>query len=218
MTPKRRLPKIASVAFPLGDAKLNAPSAERNAAAIREVLLAFAPQTGKALEIASGTGQHVVGFARALPDLIWQPSDIDADRRASIDAWAAEAGLDNILAARHLDAATPGWANTAEPDLILVVNLLHLISEIEARTVIQEASKALAPNGRLFLYGPFLRSGETTSEGDAKFHASLREQDPAIGYKDDFDVIDWMHNAGLELIEVIEMPANNLCLIASRTP
>lgn len=218
MTPKRRLPKTASVAFSLGDARLNAPSAERNAAAIREVLLTYAPQTGKALEIASGTGQHVVGFARALPDLIWQPSDIDTGRRASIDAWAAEAGLDNILAARHLDAAAPGWANTAEFDLILVVNLLHLISEIEAQTVIHEASKALAPNGRLFLYGPFLRSGETTSEGDAKFHASLRAQDPAIGYKGDVDVIDWMHNAGLELIEVIEMPANNLCLIASRTP
>jgi len=218
MTPKRRLPKTASVAFRLGDAKLNAPSAERNAAAIREVLLAFAPQTGKALEIASGTGQHVVKFARALPDLIWQPSDIDTARRASIDAWAAEAGLDNILTARHLDAATPGWANTAEFDLILVVNLLHLISEIEARTVIQEASSALVPNGRLFLYGPFLRSGETTSEGDARFHTSLREQDPAIGYKGDLDVIDWLHSAGLELIKVIEMPANNLCLIASRAP
>lgn len=215
MSQKRTLPETASVAIPMGEVKLHAPSADRNAAAIRDIVLHYAPSKGRALEIASGTGQHVVTLARALPDVIWQPSDIEPDRRASIDAWAVEA--DNILAACHLDATSPGWASDhAAQNLILAVNLLHLISAPEAEAVINGAAQALAPGGRLMVYGPFLRGGETTSEGDANFHASLRAQDAEIGYKDDFDVIDWMHASGLALVDVVEMPANNLCLIAAR--
>ena len=93
---------------------------------------------------------------------------------------------------------------------------MHLISTPEARTLITEAAQALAPRGRFVLYGPFLRDGEATSDGDARFDASLRAQDPEIGYKDDFEVIDWLHEAGLDLIDVVEMPANNLGIVAHR--
>ncbi len=217
MTDKRRLPESASFASPVEGARLHAPSAERNANAIAAVLEQYAPRTGQALEIASGTGQHVVQFARTLPDLIWQPSDIDPERRESIDAWASESGLPNLRPAVALDAAQPGWGSTLhEQDLILLVNLLHLIREDEAKTVVTQAARALNPNGRLMLYGPFRRAGELTSEGDVRFNASLRAADTQIGYKDDFDVIDWLHGAGLALVDVIEMPANNLCLIAQR--
>lgn len=216
--PRRlNLPASASFAIPDADGRLTAPSAERNADPITALLEHHAPHEGRALEIASGTGQHVVQFAAALPGLEWHPTDIDAERRTSIDAWAARAGLANIQPAVALDATSPGWgARQNGQDLILTVNLLHLISEAEAQTLVSEAAQALAPDGRLILYGPFLRDGETTSDGDTQFHASLQAQDPEIGYKDDFDVIDWIHAAGLTLVDMVEMPSNNLSFVARR--
>ncbi len=217
MSRRLNLPDSASVATPGEGGRLHAPSAERNAGPLCDLLRHHAPQAGRALELASGTGQHAVRFAAALPGLDWQPSEIDGERRASIDAWAAEAGLPNLRPAIALDACTPGWAAAhGGQDLIVLVNLLHLISEGQAQALVAEAARALAPGGRLILYGPFLRDGETTSEGDRTFDASLRAQDPEIGYKDDFEVIDWLHDAGLSLVDVVEMPANNLSLVAER--
>lgn len=216
--PRRlNLPDTASIALPGKDGRLHAPSAERNMGYICDLVKDHAPQKGRALEIASGTGQHVARLARALPDLDWQPSDIDAARRVSIDTWAQVGALSNIAGAIELDATSPGWAK-AQPDwdLILVINLLHLVSEPEARVLISQAAQALNPEGRIIVYGPFLRDGETTSEGDARFHKSLQAQDLEIGYKSDWDVIDWLHESFLELIEVVEMPANNLAFVATR--
>ncbi|WP_101068872.1 DUF938 domain-containing protein [Roseovarius salinarum] len=217
MSRRLNLPDSASVAKPGDDGRLHAPSAERNAGPLTALLRHHAPATGRALELASGTGQHAVAFARALPDLDWQPSEVDAERRASIDAWAARDGLPNLHPAIHLDATAPGWgAAHAGQALVLLVNLFHLIGEAEARTIVAEAAQALAPGGRFIVYGPFLRDGEATSDGDARFDASLRAQDPGIGYKDDFDVVDWVHEAGLVLVDVVEMPANNLSIVARR--
>jgi len=219
--PKRRnLPDTASIATSgenSGDARLYAPSAARNADAITALVALHAPATGQALEIASGTGEHSLHIATRLPHLIWQPSDIDPARRASINAHAATARLPNLRPAIDLDATTAGWAaHHAGQDLILLVNLLHLISSDEAQILIKESAAALAPNGTLILFGPFMRSGELTSDGDAGFHASLRAKDPDIGYKDDFDIIDTLQNAGLTLVEVNEMRANNLSFVARR--
>ncbi|WP_434481368.1 DUF938 domain-containing protein [Lutimaribacter degradans] len=211
------LPENASVATPSEDGRMFAPAAARNAEAIAELVAAHAPAQGRALELAAGTGEHAVTLARRLPGLAWQPTEIDADRRRSIDAHGKMAELPNLAPAIALDATAPGWgAQHAGHDLILLVNLLHLISEGEARTLIAEAAQALAPGGRFILYGPFLRDGETTSEGDARFHAALTSQDPEIGYKDDWDVIEWLHQNFLELVQVVEMPANNLGLVARR--
>lgn len=213
----RSLPPTASIAHETEGAKLHAPSAERNAPAIAQALATIAPPTGQALELASGTGQHVVAFARALPGLVWQPTEIDAARRASIDAHAAGAALPNLRPVLALDATAPGWGAThAGQSLIVLINLLHLISRPEARTLIGEVAEALAPGGRFALYGPFLRDGHATSEGDARFHASLIAQDPEIGYKDLAEVQGWLTKAGLALIETREMPANNLILITQR--
>ncbi|HSG57817.1 MAG TPA: DUF938 domain-containing protein, partial [Paracoccaceae bacterium] len=184
MSRRLNLPDTASVAHPSDDGRMFAPSAARNAADIATLVADHAPATGRALEIASGTGEHAVVFARAMPGLDWQPTDIDAARRASVNAHAAVAGLPNLRPAIPLDATAAGWgAAHAGQDLIVLVNLLHLISVFEAKTLIAEVAQALAPGGRFVLYGPFLRDGQTTSEGDTAFHASLRAQDPEIGYK-----------------------------------
>jgi len=141
----------------------------------------------------------------------------DATRRASIDAHAAEAARPNLRPALALDATAPGWGTIhAGQSLIVLINLLHLISTPEARTLIAEVARALAPGGRCAFYGPFLRDGRTTSEGDARFHASLIAQDPEIGYKDLAEVQDWLAGTGLARIETREMPANNLFLVAER--
>lgn len=219
--PIRSTPGNASVASPQGGnqgGKLFAPSAARNLDALCDLLTQIAPAQGRALEIASGTGQHVVGYAACLPGLIWQPTEVEPTRRASIDAYVAETNLSNILTALTLDATAPGWGKRlAGQDLIMLSNLLHLISASEAKTLITEAAKAMAAGGRLVIYGPFMRADELTSDGDAAFHAALRAHDPEIGYKDDFDTLDWLQDAGLDIVNLIDMPSNNLALIAGKS-
>lgn len=209
-----KLPPSASIATATKGGKLHAPSAERNADALADLLRRIAPQSGSALEIASGTGQHITRFASAFPNLIWTPSEISPERRASIEAYRADAQMANFDAPIHLDACAPGWASQSKlHDLILTVNLLHLIPETAAKTLISEATKSLASGGTLLLYGPFLRHGQTTSDGDARFHADLQAADPNIGYKDRDAVLEWGHEAGLASAQCVEMPANNLALV-----
>lgn len=195
------------------DPRLSSPAALRNRDAILAELRRLAPATGRALEIASGTGEHVITFAPATPGLTWQPSDPDPARRASIAAYMGDTGAANILPPIDLDAARPGWSATQPPsDLILLANLLHLISDAKAATVLSEIASALAPGGIALIYGPFLRDGTTTSDGDAAFDAQLRAADPDIGYKDVIDVTSQLVAAGLRHVETVRMPANNLLL------
>lgn len=210
-----RLPDSGAGVLP--DGRRVAPSATRNAGAIRDALVQVAPGQGRALELASGTGQHVAVLGAALPGLDWQPTDRDPANLASIAAWAAWAGVGNIRPPLVLDAGAPGWGAARGPVvLVLAVNLLHLVSGAVARQVVAEAALALAPGGLLAVYGPFLRGGVPTSEGDAAFHASLQGQDPAIGYKDVAEVQGWMAGAGLVPRGPVGMPANNLMLLADR--
>ena len=216
--PKRDLPSsFVSVADQIEGAKLSAPSALRNRADVAAMLAGFAPAKGRALELASGTGEHVVVFAERMPGIDWQPTEIDPARRASIDAHATEAGLSNIRPAISLDVLTPGWGvERSGQDLIHLGNLLHLISDAEAKILLGEAAQALAPGGVFCLYGPFKRDGRLTSDGDASFDARLRSEDPAIGYKDDAWVAAQLSSAGLVDFETVEMPANNLALISRK--
>lgn len=212
------LPPSASVALPVDGPKLHSPSAQRNAPAIVALLQEVAPPEGRALEIASGTGQHVVAMAAALPALTWQPTDITPDRLASIDAYAAEAALPNLHPAQHLDAARDGWAVAHAPyDLIYLGNLLHLIPMPAAQAVLTGAAAALAPEGTLVIYGPFMRAGRLTSDGDRTFDSDLRAANPDIGYKDDTWVAAVLGAAGLRHQITRDMPANNLGVIARRT-
>ncbi len=219
MPPRRlTLPDSAGLARRRADARRSAPSAARNRAPILDAVARFAPARGRALELASGTGEHMVALARRLPGLEWQPSDVDPEQRASIRAWLAHAGLsDSVNPPIHLDATAPGWgARLAPRALILLINLLHLISAPEAETLIAEAARALAPGGVFLIYGPFLRGTEFASEGDRRFHESLRAQDPEIGYKP----VEWVRDAqcaaGLHPLPPVDMPANNLILPARK--
>ena len=210
------LPPSASVVLPVDGPKLHSPSAQRNAPAIVALLQEVAPPAGRALEIASGTGQHVVAMAAALPALTWQPTDITPDRLASIDAYAAEAALPNLRPAQPLDAAQDGWAAAHPPyDLIYLGNLLHLIPMPDAQAVLTGAAAALAPEGTLVIYGPFMRAGRLTSDGDRTFDSDLAN--PDIGYKDDTWVAAVLGAAGLRHQITRDMPANNLGIIARRT-
>ena len=213
----QKLPPTASIADLLPDGRLVAPSAAKNIGPLSQVLRDIAPREGRALEIASGTGQHCVAFAKVCPNLTWVPTDIDTERLTSIGIYVSEAQLENLTLPVRLDAAKAGWSRTTGPlDLIVSVNLVHLITETDARTVIKEAARALAPRGIFMFYGPFMRGGELTSQGDAQFHQSLISTDPDIGYKDDFDLIEWAVDAGLDMVHVLEMPANNLCFVFSK--
>lgn len=211
------LPVNASVAHAGQGARLSAPSALRNAPVLSNLLQEAAPLSGRALEIASGTGEQITRFAATFPLLDWHPTEIDRTRLASIDAYRSEAALPNLRPARRLDACAPDWSRDEPPsDLILLVNLLHLVSENAARTVLTEAARALASDGVFVIYGPFRRSGKLSSEGDMQFDADLRAADPQIGYKDD----QWMRHtltvAGLTVKDVRDMPSNNLAFIAEK--
>jgi SAM-dependent methyltransferase len=217
MIAMRTPPPTASVATPDETGKLVAPAAARNMADISDVLGKLAPASGQALEIASGTGQHIAHFATRFPDLTWQPTDIDPTRITSIAAYGAEAELPNLRPPVLLDATAAGWGTLhAGQDLIFVVNLLHLISAPEAEILITEAATALAPNGVLMIYGPFLRNGVFTSTGDEAFHTTLATQDPEIGYKNDEDVMALLTASRCTPNDPIEMPANNLVLSATK--
>lgn len=192
------------------DNRLVSPAAERNISPLLEALNPILPKTGKVLELASGTGQHAVAFAKAFPNLVWQPSENDPGKLPSIAAWRDNAGLLNIRDPIRLNACRPGWAHRYGPvHFLYLVNLTHLISDAELAVLLDEAVQALRPNGLFALYGPFLRNGRTTSVGDAAFHASLRSQDPSIGYKDVEVISDTMQALGCD-VTWREMPANNL--------
>lgn len=212
MSDKTDMPPAHSNADELDDGRLSAPAAERNAPAIAAALAALVPETGRVLEIAAGTGQHAVTLARAFPGLDWQPTDIAAERLASIDAWRAREEVVNMRVALWLDATTPDW-EVAPVAMVYLANLFHLVTLQAAENVIRGAARALIPGGTFFAYGPFRTEGEFRSAGDASFHARLSEADPQIGYKD----LEWIKataaDAGLRLHAVIDMPANNLIVV-----
>ena len=128
MVYRTKLPDMASVANSQGDARLYAPSAERNSVPIVKTIQRIAPKSGQALEIASGTGQHIVKLALSLPNLSWLPSEVDEVRLKSISSWITAECLPNIKPPLYLDATETGWAqNLPQFDFILLVNLLHLM-------------------------------------------------------------------------------------------
>jgi SAM-dependent methyltransferase len=193
-----------------------ASAAERNLAPILQSLHRHAPKQGMALEIASGSGQQIVHFAAAHPGLNWQASDADQSNMDSIAAWLRFAPAENLRPPIVLDAARPGWASEFSGfSLIIMVNLLHLVNVPSAIAILKECSKALLPEGRFMVYGPFLRDGRSTSQGDAEFDAALRSGDPQIGYKDlDWTLSEMAANGVLARRE--DMPSNNLMLIGQK--
>lgn len=185
--------------------------AQRNSQPILEVLLRVLPARGRGLEIASGTGQHVVCFAGALPDWTWQPSDPDPMQRASISARIAQSGLRNLLPPVDLDVLEP-WP-VSPMDAVIVANLLHISPRETLAALFEGASQALLPGGILHVYGPFKRGGAFTSASNAAFDASLRGRNPNWGLRDLERVMDAARQHGFERLEINDMPANNFSLV-----
>ena len=214
---RENLPSTASQAKIIGKKKLYSASAARNAPFILEVLSQYLPDKGKVLEIASGTGQHCTYFAKAFCNLEWQPSEINPKRLDSIQAYIKETNLVNIYMPLSLDATAENWAKEIDAyNVIIAINFFHLISNKEMKILIRESSLALQTNSYFVIYGPFMRGGELTSDQDIKFHTSLFECDPDIGYKDDFDILDEIETNNLSPEAIIEMPSNNLMFVAKK--
>ncbi|MAW46557.1 MAG: hypothetical protein CMH05_06835 [Marinovum sp.] len=214
---RENLPSTASQAENIGKKKLYSASAARNAPFILEVLSQYLPDKGKVLEIASGTGQHCTYFAKAFCNLEWQPSEINPKRLDSIQAYIKETNQVNINMPLSLDATAENWAKEIDAyNVIIAINFFHLISNKEMKILIRESSLALQTNSYFVIYGPFMRGGELTSDQDIKFHTSLFECDPDIGYKDDFDILDEIEANNLSPEAIIEMPSNNLMFIAKK--
>lgn len=172
------------------------------------------------LEIASGSGEHVVGFAAAFPELVWQPTDPDEESLRSITAWAAWAAdaecsdRANLRAAQRLDVREWPWP-VLRADAIVCINMIHISPWHATEGLFAGAGAALPPGGVLVLYGPYRMNGVTAPSNEA-FDRSLRERDPAWGVRDTRELDLTATIVGLARRDTIAMPANNHCLIYRR--
>jgi len=198
------------------DARRHAPATERNRTAIVEVLRDVLPAEGCVLELASGSGEHAVWFARQLPGLTFQPGDPDPVNRASIAAWIAHAGAANVMPPITLDATQPDWLLPSRPAAILCINMVHIAPWAATLGLLRGASAVLPAGGLLYLYGPFRREGAHTSESNAMFDAVLRRGNASWGVRDLEAVTDAAQAAGFDVPTAIAMPANNLSVIFRR--
>lgn len=193
------------------------PAADRNKQAILDVLVGVLPAEGNALEIASGTGQHVAWFAAGLPGWTWQPSDAQPGGFGSINAWVAEQAVRNVRASVVLDVMASSWFAAPQIfDLIYCANMLHISPWATCAALMQGSAQHIAPGGKLVTYGPYLEDGVPTSPGNMAFDQSLRERNPAWGIRRIEDVKAQAATAGLQLIARHAMPANNLLLVWAR--
>lgn len=189
-----------------------APAAQRNRQPILEVLQAHLPQTGLALEIASGSGEHVVHFAAALPTLVFQPSDPDAGARASTDDWVRELGLGNVRRALEIDVTAEQWP-IDRAEIVLCSNMIHIAPWEAAVGLIKGAARILSAGHVLFLYGPYRRGGRNTAPSNEAFDLDLRRRNPAWGIRDLEAVAELAAEQGFGPPHIVQMPANNLSLV-----
>jgi SAM-dependent methyltransferase len=194
------------------DVKHHAPATERNREPIREVLARELPPDGTVLEIASGSGEHAVYFARAFPGLVWQPSDASQAALASIAAWRAEAGLANLGAPVALDVAAAAWP-VAHADAIVCINMIHIAPWQATLGLFAGAARLLGPGALLYLYGPYRFGGAFTAASNAEFDRSLRSRDPRWGVRDVDELEAVARPLGLVLRARVAMPANNHSLV-----
>lgn len=210
------------------DGRLDAPAFHRNYEAIRSLLLRYlAGKSGDVVEAGSGTGQHVVDFARHMPEITWWPSDLNEQHLRSIVAWRAHAGLENIRAPLRIDLSDPAWCQEMHDEMrdgsgpanlqaVFCANVIHIAPWRVAEGLFAGAGRYLPAGGRLFLYGPFKRAGKHTAVSNAVFDTSLREGNPEWGVRDVEALEKLADPAGLVLVEIAEMPANNLILVFER--
>jgi SAM-dependent methyltransferase len=200
------------VSDPGEDARRIAPHVARNTAPITEVLRGVLPPRGLVLEIASGSGEHAVHFARAFPDLRFQPSDPDPVSLRSIEAWAAGEALPNLLPPIELDAAQADWP-VEWANAVLCINMVHISPWSATVGLLQGAARLLATGAPLYLYGPYRQQDVETAPSNEAFDASLKSRNPEWGLRNLEDVVAEAGRHALRLERVVPMPANNLSVV-----
>lgn len=191
--------------------KYHSPACERNAAPILHVLQTLLAEGSRVLEIGSGTGQHAVMFGEKLPNVLWQTSDLP-ENHGSILAWQEDAGLANVLPPLVLDMRAPNWPRSAF-DLVFSANTLHIMGWPEVKRLFEGVGGVMKSGGLLCVYGPFNYGGRFTSQGNARFDASLRATSAGQGIRD-MEAVDELAQAnGFSLQADHEMPANNRLLV-----
>ncbi|MGL4284885.1 MAG: DUF938 domain-containing protein [Phreatobacter sp.] len=199
----------------MSDQILSAPSVQRNREPILAVLREVLPSRGLVLEVASGSGEHVVHFAAALPGLTFQPSDPDTAALGSIAARTAKSGLANIRPPLRLDAAAPDWPVPAA-DAVICINMIHISPWRATLGLFAQAGRVLRPGGVLYLYGPYRRPGRELEPSNLAFDESLRSRNPEWGLRDLDTVAALAAASGFGAPAMTEMPANNLSLVFRR--
>jgi SAM-dependent methyltransferase len=179
------------------------------------VLADWLPESGLVLEVASGSGEHAVHFAKRFPQLDWQPSDPDPGALSSIEAWRADSGFANLREPMILDATAETWPVT-EAEAVLNINMVHISPWEAALGLLDGAARVLAPGGKLILYGPWTLEGFQTAPSNLAFDAELRRQNPAWGLRKVEDFAAEAEKRGLLLSDQREMPANNRMLLFIR--
>ena len=197
------------------DYRQYAPASERNSKPILSVLQNILPQSGLLLEIASGSGQHAAYFAPYFPGLTWQPSEPDADSRASITSWIKHIKAENINMPIDLDVTSFPWP-ISEADVIFSSNMIHITRWKCCLALMAGAGQILKPQGVLILYGPFLMDGKKTALSNIQFDNSLKKRNPDWGIRNLKKVYAAARDYGLACSEIFEMPANNLMVILKK--
>ena len=195
--------------------KQHAPATQRNREPILEVLDRVLPEQGLVLEIASGSGEHATYFALRLPGVIWQPTDADPAALASIDAWTAELAATNVRPPVLLDVCAATWP-VSSADAIFCANMIHIAPWEATVGLFRGAGTILPAGGLLVLYGPFMIDHRHTAPSNAAFDETLRARNPAWGVRDLGDVTEVARANGLQLLEQVAMPANNLTVVFER--
>lgn len=195
--------------------RLEYPATLRNRDAILGVLRDVLPPSGLVLEIASGSGEHAVHFARAFPALTFQPTDPEGAALKSISAWAKETGLTNIRAPLLLDAASETWPVTSA-DAILCINMIHIAPWRATEGLMHGAARTLRTGSPLYLYGPYRQAGVVTAPSNEAFDDSLKSRNVEWGLRNLEDVAALAAQTGFSAPEVTQMPANNLSVVFRR--
>jgi Protein of unknown function (DUF938) len=197
------------------DHRQYAPATARNRDFILDVLRDVLPMTGVILEIASGSGEHVVHFARNLPSLVFQPSDPEPDALRSISAWVAAAEVANVRAPIVLDASQSSWP-IASAEGIICINMVHISPWDATVGLFRGAAAILPPGSPFYLYGPYKREGFATAPSNRAFDQSLRDCNPTWGLRNLEAVVAIAQSVGFSVPTVTEMPANNLSVVFRR--
>ncbi|MCY3768131.1 MAG: DUF938 domain-containing protein [Gammaproteobacteria bacterium] len=191
---------------------------ENNKAPILEVLTQYFAQVKRVFEIGSGTGQHAVYFSQQLPHLFWQTSD-QSHHHAGINLWIDRVGTENVGRPKEFDVLEPGhWEDLKKDSLsafdgVFSANTAHIMPWQGVLEMLRGIGHQLEIGGCFVLYGPFNRDGSYTSQSNARFDQSLREQRPHMGIRNDVDIFRVARENKLVLVDDVGMPANNRSLV-----